>query len=185
MKRILIVMVVGMVAAFTAAGEAQAASPATSPNVLFIGIDDLNDWVGCLGGHPDTKTPNIDRLARRGMLFTNAQCAAPACVPSRSALMTGLRPADTGLYSNMNGEYRRFPDLKDLVTIPQYFAQHGYYTMGVGKSRTVARPKPIGTNRRRSSIGRTRCRREFPRTVAATWPSICRTGYRWTLARRT
>lgn len=103
------------------------------PNVLFIAIDDLNDWVGCLGGHPDTKTPNIDRLAKRGMVFVNAACAAPACVPSRSALMTGVQPADSGLYSNPNREFRAFPDLKDLVTLPQYFARHGYHTMGVGK----------------------------------------------------
>jgi hypothetical protein len=54
------------------------------PNVLFIAIDDLNDWVGCLGGHPQAHTPNIDRLARRGVLFTNAHCASPACNPSRA-----------------------------------------------------------------------------------------------------
>ena len=52
------------------------------PNVLFIVIDDLNDWVGCLGGHPQTKTPNLDRLAARGTLFRNAHCSAPACNPS-------------------------------------------------------------------------------------------------------
>jgi arylsulfatase A-like enzyme len=103
------------------------------PNVLFIAVDDQNDWVGCLGGNPDSKTPNIDRLASRGMVFANAECAAPACLPSRCALMTGVKPADSGLYSNMNGEFRRYPDLKDLVTIPQYFAKNGYHTMGVGK----------------------------------------------------
>ena len=61
-------------------------------NVLFIAIDDLNDWIGCLGGHPDVKTPNFDRLAGRGVLFTNAHCAAPSCNPSRVAIMTGVRP---------------------------------------------------------------------------------------------
>jgi hypothetical protein len=58
------------------------------PNVLFIAVDDLNDWVGCLGGHPQTKTPNIDRLASRGVLFEQAYCSAPLCNPSRMATMT-------------------------------------------------------------------------------------------------
>ena len=53
----------------------------TKPNVLFISVDDLNDWIGCLGGHPQSKTPNIDRLAASGVLFTNAHCPAPACNP--------------------------------------------------------------------------------------------------------
>src|SRR4030095_16638929 len=70
------------------------------PNVLFIAVDDLNDWVGCLGGHPQVKTPNIDRLAQRGMLFTGAYCAAPACTPSRAALLTGVRPHTSGVYHN-------------------------------------------------------------------------------------
>ena len=69
-------------------------------NVLFIGIDDLNDWIGCLGGNPDVKTPHIDRLAARGVLFTIAHCAAPACNPSRAALMTGIRPSTSGVYHN-------------------------------------------------------------------------------------
>ena len=63
-----------------------------APNVLFIAIDDLNDWVGCLNGHPQVKTPNIDALAARGTLFTNAHCQAPICNPSRTSIMTGLRP---------------------------------------------------------------------------------------------
>src|SRR3712207_923828 len=76
------------------------AQGSTRPNVLFLAIDDLNDWVGCLGGHPDVKTPHIDRLAKRGVLFTRAYCAAPVCNPSRTALMTGLRPSTTGVYEN-------------------------------------------------------------------------------------
>lgn len=116
----------------TSANEPASAALA-KPNVLFIAVDDLNDWVGCLGGNLDTKTPNIDRLARRGLVFANAECASPACVPSRCALMTGKQPADTGLYCNPNGEFRRYADLKDLVTLPQYFSQHGYHTLGVGK----------------------------------------------------
>jgi arylsulfatase A-like enzyme len=69
------------------------------PNVLFIAIDDLNDWVGCLDSHPQVKTPNIDALATRGTLFSNAHCQAPLCNPSRTSVMTGLRPSTTGVYS--------------------------------------------------------------------------------------
>ena len=61
------------------------AAAATPPDVLFIAIDDLNDWVGCLDGHPQALTPNIDRLAGEGVLFTNAHCQAPICGPSRHA----------------------------------------------------------------------------------------------------
>ena len=77
-------------------------------NVLFIAIDDLNDWVGCLGGHPGAITPNLDRLAARGVLFTNAHCAAPLCNPSRAALMTGIRPSTSGIYTN-NQPMRKAP----------------------------------------------------------------------------
>src|SRR5262245_66305734 len=73
------------------------------PNILFIAIDDLNDWVGCLGGHPQVQTPHIDRLARRGTLFSNAHCQAPLCNPSRSSLLTGLRPSTTGIYALQPG----------------------------------------------------------------------------------
>ena len=100
------------------------------PNVLFIAVDDLNDWIGCLGGHPDTRTPNLDRLAKRGVLFTNAHCAAPACNPSRAALMTGIRPSTSGVYTNPQ-PWR--PPLKDAVTLPQHFMAHGYYAEGGGK----------------------------------------------------
>ncbi|MCY4597914.1 MAG: sulfatase-like hydrolase/transferase, partial [Bryobacterales bacterium] len=62
------------------------------PNVLLIAVDDLNDWVGCMGGHPQAQTPNIDGLARQGVLFSNAHCAAPLCNPSRTALLFGKRP---------------------------------------------------------------------------------------------
>jgi choline-sulfatase len=108
------------------------AAPKDRPNVLFIAIDDLNDWVGCLGGHPQVKTPNIDRLARRGTLFTNAHCQGPLCNPSRSSLLTGLRPSTTGIYSLQPG-IRAVPWLKDHVTLPQHFGAHGYFTFTAGK----------------------------------------------------
>ncbi len=69
--------------------------------MLFLAVDDMKDWVNCLGGYEGTvHTPNIDRLASRGMLFTNAHCPSPKCAPSRAAIMTGLRPSTTGLYDN-------------------------------------------------------------------------------------
>src|ERR687895_645935 len=71
---------------------------ADRPNVLFIAVDDLNHWVGHLGRNPQTKTPNIDRLAKMGVTFTRANCAAPVCNPSRAALMSGLRPGTSGVY---------------------------------------------------------------------------------------
>lgn len=100
------------------------------PNVLFISIDDLNDWIGCMGGHPQAKTPNIDRLAAGGMLFTNAHCAAPSCNPSRTAIMTGLSPHKSGLYNNRQTMRKVLPDAE---LIPKYFSRHGYWSAGSGK----------------------------------------------------
>ncbi len=100
------------------------------PNVLFIAIDDLNDWVGFLRGHPQIRTPNMDRLARRGMVFANAQCAAPLCCPSRAAIFSGQQPFRTGIYHNGPNVRKLHPD---LVLIPQYFAAQGYRTFGTGK----------------------------------------------------
>ena len=100
------------------------------PNVLMIIADDMNDWVGCLGGHPDVKTPNVDRLAQRGMLFTNAHVAAPVCNPSRVALLTGRRPSTTGVYDNSVVWHRVFPG---IATIPQHFKANGYHVVGGGK----------------------------------------------------
>ena len=103
---------------------------ARKPNVLFIAVDDLNDWIGCLGGHPQGRSPNIDKLASRGCLFTRSYCSAPACNPSRVALMTGMRPTTTGIYVNPQ-PWR--PVLPDVVTLPQHFRKHGYYACGSGK----------------------------------------------------
>ena len=75
-----------------------AADAARKPNVVFIAIDDQNDWIGHLGGHPMAKTPNIDRLAARGTTMLNAHCNAPLCNPSRTSIMLGLRPTTTGIY---------------------------------------------------------------------------------------
>ncbi|MEQ1829066.1 MAG: sulfatase [Pirellula sp.] len=107
------------------------AETASKPNVLFISIDDLNDWIGCLGGHPQAKTPNIDRLAKRGILFTNAHCAAPLCNPSRAAVFSGRQPFETGVFANDEANIRLMRP--DLVLIPQHFKAAGYRTFGSGK----------------------------------------------------
>lgn len=100
------------------------------PNVLFISVDDLNDWIGCLGGHPQARTPQIDRLAASGMLFSNAHCPAPACNPSRTAIMTGITPAKSGVYDNRQKMRELLPDAELL---PRYFSRHGYWAAGSGK----------------------------------------------------
>ena len=100
------------------------------PNILFIAVDDLNDWVGHLGGHPQTKTPNIDRLARRGVSFTRAYSAAPLCNPSRVSLLTGIAPPRSGVYGN--GEKFR-EKLPTATTLMQHLMAHGYSAQGGGK----------------------------------------------------
>jgi len=105
------------------------------PNVLFIAIDDLNTWIGCLEGHSNTKTPNIDKLASHGVLFSNAHCQAPLCGPSRASLMSGLRPSTTGIYGMIHDDSIHLdnPATKDIVFLPEYFRANGYHTMGIGK----------------------------------------------------
>jgi arylsulfatase A-like enzyme len=110
-----------------------------NPNVLFIAIDDLNDWIGKLEGHPQSVTPHIDRLADRGVLFANAHCAAPACNPSRAALMTSIAPYRSGVYLNSQPWK---PVLRDKVTLPQHFMQHGYRAVGSGKIYHGGFPDP-------------------------------------------
>jgi arylsulfatase A-like enzyme len=100
------------------------------PNVLFIAIDDLNHWVGHLGRNPQTKTPNIDRLAGMGVTFTRAYCAAPVCNPSRTALMSGMRPGTTGVYDNGQDFQPAVPEEKTLTT---QFLKAGYDVFGCGK----------------------------------------------------
>ncbi|EAQ77862.1 sulfatase [Blastopirellula marina] len=105
---------------------------AEKPNILFIAIDDQNDWIGCLDGHPQVQTPHIDGLAARGTLFANAHCQAPLCNSSRTSLLTGLRPSTTGIHG-LAPWFRDVEPLSDLVTLPQYLHQHGYTTYSTGK----------------------------------------------------
>ncbi len=113
-----------------AALAAQASAADTKPNVLFIAVDDLNHWVGHLGRNKQTKTPNIDRLARMGVTFTHAYCAAPVCNPSRAALMSGLRPGSSGVYDN--GQDWK-PVTPREMTLTTQFLKAGYDVYGCGK----------------------------------------------------
>jgi len=121
----------GAAAALPRLASATAKLP-SRPNVLFLGVDDLNDFVGCLGGHPQVKTPNLDRLAGRGTLFANAHCQAPLCNPSRNSLLTGLRPSTTGIYGLKPG-IREVPRTRKQVTLPQTFTAAGYFSFTCGK----------------------------------------------------
>ncbi len=104
---------------------------ADRPNVLFLAVDDMNDWAGFLEGSPTpVQTPNLDALAARGVAFTNAHCASPLCCPSRTAVMSGKLPSTTGVYNN--GQWWK-PHLPDLETIPVHFRRHGYQAIGTGK----------------------------------------------------
>ena len=128
---LLVLFVIGLPLAKPAG---QAAETAAKPNLLFIAIDDLNDWVGCLDGHPQARTPNIDRLAKRGTLFVNAHCQGPICGPSRASLLSGYYPHVTGIYQQPKGKAME----KDRTffhgrMVSHYFADHGYRTLAVGK----------------------------------------------------
>lgn len=108
------------------------ADDAQRPNVLMICIDDLNDWVGCLGGHPDTKTPHIDALAAQGRLFTNAHCAVTVCSPSRVSVMSGLFASSHGSYE-LGPSYESIARLDEVPTMQRWFKDRGYVTMEGGK----------------------------------------------------
>ena len=110
--------------------ETWAAAPA-KPNVLFIAIDDQNDWIGAFGGHPQAKTPNIDRLASRGVVFADAHCAAPLCNPSRAAVFSGRHPFETGVFDNGGESIRKIAG--DDALLMRHFKQAGYRTFGTGK----------------------------------------------------
>ncbi len=131
-RRILWATLSFILLAFPCFGETASAQ---KPNVLFIAIDDLNDWVGCLGRHPNAKTPNIDRLAARGVLFSNAHCQAPICGPSRASLFTGLLPTTSGIYAQISD--RQIPKASAAASkatlLPKYFEQNGYQTFACGK----------------------------------------------------
>ncbi|MCW0220888.1 MAG: sulfatase-like hydrolase/transferase, partial [Prosthecobacter sp.] len=100
-----------------------------APNVLFIAVDDLRPELGCYGAK-QMISPNLDRLAERGMLFERAYCQVAVCNPSRNSVLSGCRPATTTILAN--NKFLR-PTMPDVVTLPQHFKNHGYTTLSLGK----------------------------------------------------
>ncbi len=130
-----------LVALSLAVGPHLQGAPATPrPNILFIAIDDLNDWV--IGGREGIHAPNLRRLMARGTTFLNAHCASPSCHPSRLAVMTGVRPSTSGIdhnvYSQKQASWRTGPEsgtgaLAQAVVLSQHFRAHGWHAAGTGK----------------------------------------------------
>ncbi len=110
-------------------GQAWAAAPKKRLNVLFFAVDDLRPELGCYGNKL-IRSPNIDRLAARSLVFAHAYCQQAVCSPSRTSLLTGLRPDSTRVYDLVTHFRKTVPD---VVTLPQHFKNHGYYCVGMGK----------------------------------------------------
>ncbi len=136
--------------------QAQDAKQAARPSVLFLNIDDWNDWNSVLKGHPQAITPNLERFAKRSVTFTRAICSSPVCFPSRTSLFSGLHPSRTGAKSNPNGGKPWRSYVPDALTLPKHLSARGWTTVGIGKNfhngdkdefdRYVGRnkePKPI------------------------------------------
>lgn len=104
------------------------------PNVLFITIDDLNDWVEDLHGHPQAITPNMNRLFAKGVLFTNAHSAQPVSTASRNSLLSGLHPTTTGWYGSTSTYHKNYEEvMENNMMLPEYFKNNGYNTYVCGK----------------------------------------------------
>lgn len=112
--------------------KAHEAQTLRTPNVLMIIVDDLNDWVGPTGGHPDVITPNFDRLAKQGITFTNAHNQAPVCMASRNSFFSGKQPWNLGSY-NLQPFYRDLTAVEEGASMPEHFKANGYYTHATGK----------------------------------------------------
>ena len=132
------------------------------PNILLISIDDLNDWVGCMGGHPQAKTPNIDRVAKMGTLFNNAHCQSPVCNPSRASMMTGRYPHTSGVYFLSPSRKPRFlktlkPCLKFslIMDIKPWPQEKSIIPVIIVFSRVTSQPVDLGHDPKRKFPNRT------------------------------
>lgn len=123
---------VGLAAAGLIGAPAVVAAKGAAPNILFIAIDDLNDWIEPLGGYPGVSTPNLSRLAALGRTYLNAHTAAPACGPARGATLFGVAPHRSGFYT-MQEQWEKNTVLTALPSLPRTFRDRGYRTFGTGK----------------------------------------------------
>lgn len=139
------------------------------PNVLFISIDDLNDWVEPLAGHTQTLTPHLNQFAKEAVNFSKNYCPSPGCNPSRSALLTGLHTYTSGMYSNYQ-EWRKVPKLQTVNTIGQHFRNNGYYTAGAGKIFHYTQVDTLGWDAYYPSIKKPMPDDNFPATRPANMP---------------
>ncbi len=131
MKNLLILILISSTALL---GTGCTSEPETQPNVLFISIDDLNDWQGSLGGNSQAITPSLDKLSQEGLLFTNAHCSQAVCTASRNSLLSGLHPSNSGWYGSIPAMRNTFDQVMgENKMLPQYFKDNGYKTMAVGK----------------------------------------------------
>ena len=142
----MVIAVVGLMFSCATKKQVEKKVVTPHPNVLFIAVDDLNNWITPIDGYSNAKTPNFERLAKMGVTFTNAHVQAPLCGPSRASVMTGLRPSTTGIYGmTPDNKIRRAgnPATKDITFLPEYFKQNGYHTMGVGKLFHIHAPDGV------------------------------------------
>jgi len=136
------------------------------PSVLLINVDDWNDWNQVLRGHPQAVTPNIERLAKKGVTFSNTICSSPVCFPSRTALFSGIHPARSGCISNFNWRNSWRTYVPDAVTLPMHLARHGRQTIGIAKNFHNGNEPEFG-----EYIGRTKEPRKVPGTGIRLNPS--------------
>jgi arylsulfatase A-like enzyme len=139
------------------------------PNVLFISLDDMNDWVEPLAGNSQSVTPHLSKFADEATNFSKNYCSSPGCNPSRSALLTGLHTYNSGMYSNYQ-DWRDVPALKEVTTIGQHFRKDGYYTAGAGKIFHYGQVDTLGWDEYYPGIKNPMPRDNFPEVRPANMP---------------